>query len=72
MLLTLTARGPALFTRIVHVAGSGDVPAGGAAAGMGRGHLSRGSVPALGEALVPCRAGGQHHRTLPVSFTLSV
>lgn len=54
----------------VHVPGSGDVSARGAAAGMGRGHLSRGSVPALGEALVPRCAGGQHHRALPVSIAL--
>lgn len=51
------------------VPGSGDVSAGGAAAGMGRGHLSWGSVPALGETLVPRRVGGQHLRALPVSIT---
>lgn len=58
-----------MFTVKLHVPGSGNVSAGGAAAGMGRGHLGRGSVPALGEALVPRRVGWQHHSAIPVSIT---
>lgn len=53
----------------LYLAGSGDGTAGGTAAGMGRGHPGRGSVPALGEALVPRSLGGFHHRAVPVSLT---
>lgn len=48
-------------------AGSGDGPAGGAAAGMGRGDPGRRSSRTLGEAVVPRSADGCHHPSLYVS-----
>lgn len=55
--------------RFNHVlcSGSGNGPAGGAAAGLGRGDPGWRSCCAMGKALVPRGPYGWHHRALPVS-----
>lgn len=47
--------------------GSGYGPAGGAAAGLGRGYPGWGSCCAMGETVVPWSSDGWHHYALPVS-----
>jgi len=57
----------ALLTKSISL-GSGDQSAGRAAARVGRGHPGWRSVPALGEAVVPCSISGCHHNSLHVSL----
>ena len=56
------------FKYLILWLGSGNGPAGGAAAGLGGGDPCWGSRRALGEALVPRSSAGRDHRDLPVSL----